>query len=245
MPEPLPRIACFHGSGSSAAVFEIQCSFLATLLAKQFTLEYFEGPFPRSAGPGVLPAFADYGPFKSWFEPESDNSKADGGGYDASGRDGIERVLRLMEERAREKQFGNEQWVGVLGFSQGTRIASGLLLNQQRWERAEKEGKGKRTVGDGIKLKFGVMCNGGGRPMESDVGYKLDEPDMVVRIPTLHVHGLKDEFLAYGREQLVKYFDQETATLYEINYHHAMPWVKAQSEELARRVTELYNKTRG
>ncbi|KAL6231080.1 hypothetical protein BDW75DRAFT_221119 [Aspergillus navahoensis] len=245
MPEPLPRIACFHGSGSNAAIFEIQCSFLSTLVSKQFSLEFFNGPFPRSAGPGVLPAFADYGPYKSWFEPDSDNSKADGSGYDASGRDGIERVLGLMEERAREKGFSNEEWVGVLGFSQGTRVASGLLLNQQRWERVEKEGKGKRSVGKGIRLKFGVMCNGAGRPMESEVGSKLDEPDMVVRIPTLHLHGLKDEFLMYGRDQLEKYFDRESATLYEINYHHAMPWVKAESQELARRITELYSKTRG
>ncbi|RDW61167.1 uncharacterized protein DSM5745_10665 [Aspergillus mulundensis] len=244
MPAPLPRIACFHGSGSSAAIYEIQCSFLATLLAKQFTLEFFNGPFPRSAGPGVLPAFADYGPYKSWFEPESDNSKADGSGYDTSGRDGIERVLKLMEERAREKGFGNEAWVGVMGFSQGTRIASGLLLNQQRWDEVEKQGKGKRSVGKDIKLKFGVMCNGGGRPMESEVGFKLDEPDMIVRIPTLHVHGLRDEFLTYGRDQLRQYFDREKAILYEINYHHAMPWVKAESEELARRVTELYKATK-
>lgn len=75
---------------------------------------------------------------------------------------------------------------------------------------------------------------------QADSYEELDEPDAVVRIPTLHVHGLKDEFLGYGRDQLEKFFDKDSATLYEVNYHHAMPWIKAESEGLARRITELY-----
>lgn len=172
--QPLPRIACFHGSGSNTTVFEIQCTFLITLLSDKFELEFFNGPFPRSAGPGVLPAFEDCGPYYSWFEPE--NSAPDGSGYNAIGKDGIERVLGLMEERGRERGFGNEEWVGVMGFSQGTRVASGVLLDQQR---REKTGM-KRDVGEDIHIKFGVICNGGGPPMESEVGYSmfpvLDEP---------------------------------------------------------------------
>jgi pimeloyl-ACP methyl ester carboxylesterase len=72
----------------------------------------------------------------------------------------------------------------------------------------------------------------------------LENPDIVIRIPTLHLHGLKDEFLPLGREQLANYYDTETASLYEINYHHAMPWVKAESEELAKRIKELYDRTK-
>jgi pimeloyl-ACP methyl ester carboxylesterase len=73
---------------------------------------------------------------------------------------------------------------------------------------------------------------------------EMENPDTVIRIPTLHLHGLKDEFLPLGREQLANYYDTETASLYEINYHHAMPWVKAESEELAKRIKELYDKTK-
>ncbi|KAL2864966.1 uncharacterized protein BJX67DRAFT_198052 [Aspergillus lucknowensis] len=85
---------------------------------------------------------------------------------------------------------------------------------------------------------------GGGKPMEGEIGYQMDEPDTVIRIPTVHLHGLKDEFLPLGRDQLAKYYDRDTATLYEINYHHAMPWVRAESEELARLIKELYQKTK-
>ncbi|KAL4801996.1 serine hydrolase FSH [Aspergillus unguis] len=235
----LPRIACFHGSGSNSSIFEIQCTFLMTLISQKFTLEFFNAPFERPAGPGVLPAFEECGPYFSWFEQDTD--KTDGSGYDATGKDGIDRVLGLMEQRGREKGFGSEQWVGVMGFSQGTRVAAGVLLDQQRREKLDGD-MAQRDVGKGIKLRFGVMCNGAGRPMESKSGYS-DESDAIVRIPTLHVHGLKDEFLHYGREQYEKYFDKETAKLYEINYHHAMPWVKAESEGLAKQITELDDRT--
>ncbi|KAL4862235.1 hypothetical protein BDV12DRAFT_179073 [Aspergillus spectabilis] len=242
---PLPRIACFHGSGSNSSIFEIQASFLSNLLADTVTLEFFDAPFPRSAGPGVLPAFEDYGPYASWFDTEVE--RPDGSGYDDAGRDGVERVQRLMKQRSGP---GKGEWVGVMGFSQGTRVAGGLLLDQQRREKAAAAGElggqdgSGGGVGEGINLRFGVMCMGGGRPMESEVGFRIDNPDTVVRIPTLHLHGLKDEFLHLGREQLEKYYDPGTAKLYEINYHHAMPWVRAEAEELARLIKELYNKTK-
>ncbi|KAL4943451.1 hypothetical protein BDV06DRAFT_234676 [Aspergillus oleicola] len=242
---PRNHIACFHGAGSNATIYEIQCSFLSSLLSPSYVLEFFNGPFERPAGPGVLPAFDECGPYKSWFDPSSEINfnSGDGSGFDGVGRDGVNRVLGLMEKRGREKGFSDQDWVGVLGFSQGTRVAGGLLLDQQNWE-ASGEGLGGRTVGRNIKLSWGVCCNGGGAPMESEVSYKLDNPEKVVRIPTLHVHGLKDEFLTNGREQLSKYYASNTASLYEINYHHAMPWVKAESEELARRIKELDSKTK-
>lgn len=182
----LPRIACFHGGGSNSTIFEIQCSFLSNLLSQSFTLEFFDGPFLRSAGPGVLPAFEDCAPFKSWFEPLSvpgapnatNPDRNDGSGYDSTGRDGIERVLGLMEERGREKGFGDECWVGVMGFSQGTRVAGGILLDQQRRERLKGENGAlaRRAVGEGIRVNFGVLCNGGGVPMDSEVGFSMFFP---------------------------------------------------------------------
>lgn len=55
------------------------------------------------------------------------------------------------------------EWVGAMGFSQGSRVAGGLLLDQQR---RDALGIPKKTP---IKLLFGVLCNGAGAPMESDV----------------------------------------------------------------------------
>lgn len=154
---PLPKVACFHGGGSNGAIFEVQCARLQDLLRTELEFVFFDAPFIRGAGPGVLPAFESYAPFRTWFRTGSnDKLIGDGSGYDGVGTDGIERVRRLMSN-----QSGGGQWVGAMGFSQGTRVVGGLLLDQQR-----REATG---LPNDLKLKFGVLCNGGGAPMESHV----------------------------------------------------------------------------
>lgn len=157
MNKSLPRIACFHGGGSSAAIYEIQCSFLTALLAHEFQFEFFEGPFDSIAGPGILPAFGGFEPYKSWF------SKGESNGHNWTEQDSLEWVWTMMEER-RAGQGG--EWVGVMGFSEGTRIASGLLLDQQRREKL-----GLRPAVPSIQLRFGVLCMGGGPPMAAHFDY--------------------------------------------------------------------------
>lgn len=151
-----PRIACFHGGGSNSKIYEFQCARLEELLKPDFQLVYFDAPFTRSAGPGVLPAFDEesFGPYKTWFAGE-DAASQDGSGYDGAW-DGVDRVWEMM----RGAGAGGE-WVAAMGFSQGSRVVGGLLLDQQLRAKA-----GLGRVGD-IKLKFGVLCMGGGAPMIS------------------------------------------------------------------------------
>lgn len=151
---PPPRIACFHGGGSNGAIFEVQCAKLQALLKDDFEFVYFDGPFQRLAGPGVLPVFEDYAPFRTWFKVDGDgNERGDGSGYDLVGGSGVDRVWDMMEAASPE----SGEWVGAIGFSQGTRVVGGLLLDQQRRDEA---GNAR-----GINLKFGVLCMGGGPPM--------------------------------------------------------------------------------
>ncbi|KAE8153361.1 serine hydrolase FSH [Aspergillus avenaceus] len=229
-PRNLPRIACFHGGGSNSTIYEVQCAQLSRLLENEFELVYFDGPFLRTPGPGILPAFEDFAPFRSWFKTDgNETEQGDGSGYDFSGRDGVERVWRLMGEAG-----PGGDWVGVMGFSQGSRIAGGLLLDQQR-RVAMGEELGGRPV-----LKFGVMCMGGGVPMVSEVGYKMGDASEMIEIPTLHVHGLKDNFLSLGRQQYAAYYSPKTKRLYEVDYHHAMPWVKHEVQGLADHIRQIY-----
>ncbi|KAF7629464.1 hypothetical protein AFLA_013178 [Aspergillus flavus NRRL3357] len=230
MNKSLPRIACFHGGGSSAAIYEIQCSFLTALLAHEFQFEFFEGPFDSIAGPGILPAFGGFEPYKSWF------SKGESNGHNWTEQDSLEWVWTMMEER-RAGQGG--EWVGVMGFSEGTRIASGLLLDQQ-----SREKLGLRPAVPSIQLRFGVLCMGGGPPMAAHFDYGTTTNDQrVIRIPTLHMHGLRDKFLALGRDQYNTYFDPSRAFLFEVDYHHAMPWLEKESLALAQRIQSLHKKT--
>jgi len=155
-------IACFHGGGSNSDVMQVQCARLQKVLDSDFEFRYFNAPFERSPGPGVLPFFEDFAPFRTWFKPDGNELEmSDGSGYDEIGRDGVERVFSIMRS---EKDTVPDDWVGVLGFSQGTRVASGLLLDQQCRVVAE-------LLPNDFNLKFGVMCMGGGAPMESEVGH--------------------------------------------------------------------------
>lgn len=149
---PRPRIACFHGGGSNSTIFSIQSAQLSELLC-EFEFVFFDGPFERGPGPGVLPAFRNDGPFRSWFTTDPSGLEvSNGSGFDGD-EDGIERIYRLMDA----KGPGGE-WVGVMGFSQGTRPAGGVLLDVQRGERKSVPGR---------NIRFGVLCMGGGMPMES------------------------------------------------------------------------------
>lgn len=84
-----------------------------------------------------------------------------GDGRDAEGRGegGVERVLRLIAEKG-----GEGEWVGTMGFSQGTRVVGGLLADQQR----RREMGLPRAEGE-IEFRFGVLCMGASAPMVSDV----------------------------------------------------------------------------
>ena len=176
----------------------------------------------------------------------------------------MERVLKLMDAEG-----PGEEWVAAMGFSQGTRITGGLLLDQQR--RAEAGNPRK------IDLKFGVLCMGGSAPMVSKISRGMSNTGLatpspkhstdtaiatnherladgsisgtksnvdLVTIPTVHLHGLKDENLERGRHQLETYYEPKSTTLYEIEYHHAMPWVKSEILHFADLIKQIYKDTR-
>ncbi|RAK84886.1 phospholipase/carboxylesterase [Aspergillus costaricaensis CBS 115574] len=234
-PAPRPRIACFHGGGSKGEIYKIQCSRLASLLENDFEFVFFDGPYTRDAGPGVLPAFRGYEPYKSWVTNDSDGKElVDGSGYDDVGRDGIERVLKLMVQNDREQDEPAGPWVGAMGFSQGTRMVGGLLLDQQRRAASGWD------ANEGIQLKFGVCCMGAGAPLESEVSKHFNFEDSTVSLPTLHVHGLKDWVLPLSRLQYAKYYDSKTKKLYEVDYHHAMPWNTHEVQKLADLIRQIY-----
>jgi predicted esterase len=162
MSKPLPRIACFHGGGSNGSIYHVQCSQLARLLKDDFELVFFDGPFESGPGPGILPAFRENKPYRSWFKKDEKGSDLnDGSGYDITGRDGVERVWGLMEAAG-----PGGEWVAAMGFSQGSRVAGGLLLDQQR-----RMASGE--PGNYPNLKFGVCCMGGGAPMVSEIGHRM------------------------------------------------------------------------
>ncbi|TVY13070.1 putative esterase azaC [Lachnellula arida] len=233
-----PRIACFHGGGSNSKIYEFQCARLEELLKPDFQLVYFDAPFTRSAGPGVLPAFdaESFRPYKTWFKGE-DAASQDGSGYDGA-RDGVDRVWEMMRGAG---EGGGGEWIAAMGFSQGSRVVGGLLLDQQVRAKAGLE----RGDGD-IELRFGVLCMGGGAPMISAASRDAQPGELeLVSIPTFHLHGLKDANLLPGRKQLATYYDPQTTKLMEIDYHHAMPWNHEDLHGFVKFLKDAYSATQG
>ncbi|RKF74545.1 Esterase citA [Golovinomyces cichoracearum] len=271
-----PRVAMFHGGGSTSKIFQMQCESIEQRLASRFELVYFDAPFQSGPGKGILPffSFEEWGPYLSWFTNREDGEEyPDGTAGNYDDEEGIERIIRLM----RESEPGGK-WVGCLGFSQGTRVVAGLLL----WQQLRKK-KGVE-VGENIDLQFGVLCMGAYSPMtstipecksfssnsnfpciflfslsanklqyhidmvllsallewdEKDPSPSLARKDELIKIPTLHLHGLKDAFLSQARSQMNDHFDPNTITCVEIDYHHAMPWHKSDVSLLVENIERM------
>ncbi|EPE31280.1 alpha/beta-Hydrolase [Glarea lozoyensis ATCC 20868] len=231
MAPALPRIAFFHGGGSNSTISEIQCSPTAHALRNEYEFVFFDAPFERSAGPEVLPAFRDeiYQPYRSWFTSPNGIELTDGSGFESSGmmeEDGIDRVWDMMRQKG-----GN--WVAAMGFSQGTRVVGGLLLDQQRRKEA-----GLFRNGD-IDLQFGVLCMGGGAPMVSSISRDGSNKLDLIKVPTLHLHGTIDPNYQRGKEQFKTYYDPQHSAAIEIEYRHAMPWKKSDVEKFVQCIRKI------
>lgn len=239
----LPRIAMFHGGGSTPRIFEMQCETLQQQLSSEFEFVYFGAPFESAPGKGVLPffTFEEWGPYLNWYVKDDNGEEyPDGTAGNYDDEEGIERVLRLMKECG-----PGGKWVGCLGFSQGTRLVGGLL----KWQQLRRDKN--IVVDENIDLQFGVLCMGAGQPMkntvpenllvwdQNDPNQFLSQKDELIRIPTLHLHGRKDFFFDQGKHQMKTYFDQNTVTALEIDYHHAMPWNKEDVALLVENIRKM------
>ena len=218
----LPRILCLHGGGVTGDVFRAQSRALIKHLP-DFRLVFADGPFFCDPGPGIVPVYEDYGPFRRWLRwlpehPEIDNESA------------IEECMYNIETCKREDE-GEGPWVGIMGFSQGAKMTSSLLYDQQI--RLQKTGKAETDY------KFGVLL-AGRSPIVSFSEYS-DHPALVkagqisegfdypgksphiLRIPTIHVHGLNDGGLHLHRKMLNQYHDPRTTTVIEWDGNHRVP----------------------
>ncbi|KAI0023986.1 serine hydrolase FSH [Xylariomycetidae sp. FL0641] len=122
----LPRILCLHGGGTNARIFTAQCRVLSRFLAPHFRLVFAEAPFASAPGPDVLSVYAADGPFKRWLRwLESHTGHPADDGAAVAALDGALGAAMRADP-------GTGPWVGLLGFSQGAKLAASLLLRQQQ-----------------------------------------------------------------------------------------------------------------
>lgn len=238
--KPLPRLICLHGAGSSGAIFQVQGRKLFRALDKDFRFVFLDAPFPSVAGPGMRPVFEDSGPFYRW---QCDESAADN--FDITEdevREEKERVRRYLLDALRlyHKPEDGTPVVGLVAFSQGARVATGLLSFVE-----------KRLLKGCLQglphIKFAVIISATYPPLFLD-----DDDDMVAkdgvdsvtgkalcRIPSLHLHGSRDPWRSESKKLLKQNYDIGGATVVEFTGGHAVPTREQDVKEVVAAFRQL------
>jgi predicted esterase len=248
----LPRILCLHGGGVNAEVFRMQARSIVSSLKSTFRLVFADGPFLCDAGPGIIPVYADHGPFRRWLRWLPEHPPVDA----EAAVDEIWWQLRDAME-ADDKLGATGEWVGLLGFSQGAKLAASLLYEQQVREERGLQAPDKRP-----RWRFGVLL-AGRAPLSSllpetdtnkalvtaaDIseGFQFLETSgdsHILKVPTVHVHGLTDPGLHLHQRLLNQYCDPSATTLVEWNGGHRVPIKTSDVQKVASATLEVAKRT--
>ncbi|KAI2603051.1 serine hydrolase FSH [Hypoxylon fragiforme] len=250
----LPRILCLHGGGTNARIFRAQCRVLSRTLEPHFRMVYAEAPFSSTAGPDVLSVYAEHGPFKRWLRWLPEQSEVE----DHTAVTEIE--AQLKEAMDMDDELGaTGPWVALLGFSQGAKMVASLLFRQQI--RTEKLGSDRA----GSNWKFAVVMAGRAPLVNLDPDVFKSSmlahpsqigltggPDLmemmsgnhILKLPTIHVHGLNDPGVSLHRELLEEYCDPNTTRLVEWNGDHRIPLKSTDVQPLVNQILEVARETK-
>lgn len=178
-------------------------------------------------------------------------------------RERIEQALGKKDDGVDDDDDWNkagQPFVGVIGFSQGARVAAGLLHQAQVQAQAQAQDR-KRGDGDGwlIKgLKFGVLLNGSYPPLRqtSNPSTTLprlsehtqrewnDQHEGIIHTPSIHVHGRRDPALPASK-LLTMCFDPSTATELEFDNGHHLPTSDDDTKVIVDHILRVYNESLG
>jgi hypothetical protein len=191
-------------------------------------------PFLSAAGPGVLPFFEGCGPYKRWLPPSEVVSKEQmraGTSSDTLTRE-VEEVVRSAVDRVRS---AGGRVIGLLGFSQGTKVVAGLLRASEL----------RKEVGmvdeDWCDFKMAIcVCSSYPPPlMPPSIVDKLPAGtnlwEKKISTPVFLAQGKQDEWLWAGQLIIGKYYNlgKGKADFNEFNMGHHYPVVASDNEKIA------------
>ncbi|KAI1305056.1 citrinin biosynthesis oxidoreductase CtnB [Xylaria venustula] len=239
-----PRILCLHGGGTNARIFRAQCRTLSRMLEPHFRLVYAEAPYDSAPGPDVVAVYAGDGPFKRWLRWLPHHEALDS---EVAVRD-IDRSIKDAMD-ADNAEGADGPWVGLLGFSQGAKLAASLLFRQQQRALRGLGGRKGSTRGDAAMGSDGVFDGwrfavvlAGRAPLvnlqpgvfkssllsdPSETGLtetpdlmEMASGDHILHLPSIHVHGLTDPGLHLHQELFERYTDPASARLVQWDGGH-------------------------
>lgn len=152
----LPRILCLHGGGTNGNVLRMQARAFRAHLSTHYRLVFADAPYVCDAHEDIIPVYEHHGPFRMWYRWKKDQQRCAGpkkptidsdptlDAYGDDARDGDDIILADIENELQEimgdddRRGATGDWIGLLGFSQGARLAGSILYEQQlRLEEAE------------------------------------------------------------------------------------------------------------
>lgn len=242
----LPRILCLHGGGTNVRIFRFQCRVLEAQLKSKFRLCYAEAPFPSQAGPDVLSVFKDFGPFKRWLHWLPEHPEIDA---ETAVRSIKESLNAAMREDDRKGATG--EWVGLLGFSQGAKVCASLLFRQQ--VRAEK--LPAHQVGSNYRFAVLLAARAPLVALDPELAdtpalanpdsldkQSLERKQDVLRLPTIHVHGMRDPGLDQHK-QLLQYCEKGSTRLIIWDGEHRVPIKGTDVANIVREMVAIAKET--
>lgn len=232
-----PTLLAFHGSGSNAMIHTVQFARLSKYLNPTFEIVHLEGPFASAAGPGVLPFFEGCGPYKRWVpltEQLSTSAMKNGEGSSSMALE-TETLVRTTISEIRAK---GGRVVGLIGFSQGTRIIAGLLKGAEIAARLQDDGSDVSALDWLQDLEFGISVCDSYPPATLPLSVtktlssslvSADQQEALlrekIRKPAIHVLGKQDEWMWAGRlfvEQVYEVKEGQSEVL-EADVGHQYP----------------------
>ena len=202
----------------------------------------------------MIPVYKDYGPFLRWLRWLPEHAEIDA----KTAVQEIEyQIQQAMDEDDAKGATG--EWVGLLGFSQGAKLAASLLLMQQK--RAELLGADKAGSG----FRFGVIMAGRAPPVSLDPELVMSpvlvdasviavesnnylealtdgNEDHVLRLPTIHVHGLRDQGL-HLHKRLLEYCEKGSTRVVEWDGDHRIPFKTTDAAAVVAQMLEVGRET--
>ena len=238
----LPRILCLHGGGVTGAIFRAQFRSFLRALDTRFRFVCVDAPFLCDEGVGVAPVYSDWGPFRRWFRwlPAHDEIDPDSCVYE----------IEYAIQRAMDDDKGTGPWVGLLGFSQGAKLAASILYEQQLClDQGEKTSNWQFAVIMAGRAPFvSLSAKTEGQPWMQSAGGLADgvdldaikeHDDLKLRLPTIHVHGLQDPGLHLHRRLVNDYCAPGSTTLIEWDGNHRIPLKKADVDKVVEAMLKV------
>ncbi|KAL5116851.1 hypothetical protein ACEQ8H_005203 [Pleosporales sp. CAS-2024a] len=245
-----PTLLAFHGSGSNSMIHTVQLARLMRLLNPYFEVESIEAPFPSPAGPGILPFFDGCGPFKRWL-PTATHVTPDSmrrGDSTSLLAPPVEALIKATIERVRAQPQGRV--VGLIGFSQGTKIVAGLLRAAELRARFAMQDQ----EDEWCDFRFALSVCGSYPPglFPQSIARKLPRgttwlDDGKIQTPTFHVQGKQDEWMWAGQALIDKHYEvgDGHSQVVEWDMGHHYPVLPEQSEIIATWMIGMLKRSEG